>query len=93
MSKYGLVVLSGPLRIVRRGGYQDEVLGWRRRAAIELCARLLVVPHDAGSLQTLHTLSPLCFTQDDEMMMEINRKRLVVYNLEGIMHRLLSHLH
>ncbi|KAI8561467.1 hypothetical protein RHMOL_Rhmol04G0342000 [Rhododendron molle] len=57
--------------------YNNEVLGLKGFGVTELCTRLLVVPYDTRSV---HTLTPLCFTKDGEMMNVIDRKRLVVYN-------------
>ncbi|KAF7145439.1 hypothetical protein RHSIM_Rhsim04G0210000 [Rhododendron simsii] len=48
-----------------------------------------VVCHGEGNVQ-FKTLTPLCFTGDGGVMMEIDRKRLVVYNIEEKTCRLLS---
>lgn len=82
MSKYGLGVLSGSLRVVCHREYNVEALGLRRSGAIELSVRLFVIPYDTGSLP-LKNLTSLCFTKNGEVIKEIDRKRLVAYNLEG----------
>ncbi|XP_058213024.1 F-box protein CPR1-like isoform X1 [Rhododendron vialii] len=89
--KYGLGVLGGSLCVACHGEGSVEVLGLKKGGAVESWEKLFVVPYNAGDLQ-FKTLTPLCFTGDGEVMMEIDRKRLVVYNIEEKTCRLLSYL-
>ncbi|KAI8561452.1 hypothetical protein RHMOL_Rhmol04G0340800 [Rhododendron molle] len=91
VSKYGLGVLDGSLCVVCHGEGNVEVLGLKKGGAVESWEKLFVVPYSAGDLQ-FKTLTPLCFTGDGGVMMEIDRKRLVVYNIEEKTWRLLSYL-
>lgn len=89
--KYGLGVLSGSLCVSCHGEKNVEVLGFKKCDGVESWVRLFVVSYDAVSMQ-FKTLMPLCFTKDGEVVMEIDRESLVVYNLEEKTYRLVCHL-
>lgn len=89
--KYGLGVLSGSLCVSCHGEKNVEVLGFKKCDGVESWVRLFVVSYNAGSMQ-FKTLMPLCFTKDGEVVMEIDRESLVVYNLEEKTYRLVCHL-
>ncbi|KAF7145154.1 hypothetical protein RHSIM_Rhsim04G0208900 [Rhododendron simsii] len=92
--EYDLVVLRGSLCVVCHRGLQGE--GWGLQVEVwelgkcgdmDVWVRLFVVIN--GESLVFRTLKPLCFTEEGEVIMAVDRKRLVVYNLKERTHRLL----
>lgn len=87
VKEYSLGVLRGCLCVVCNKEYRVEVLGFGMCGGMETWVRLFFV--NASESLRFRTSNPLCFTEKGEVIMALDRKRLVVYNLGERTHRLL----
>ncbi|KAL7178001.1 hypothetical protein ACSBR2_031206 [Camellia fascicularis] len=93
ISKFDLGVLGGCLSIVCHREHYVEVLLLKRYRMIESWTKLFVICYENSGHLSFKTLKPLCFTKNGEVLMEIDRKRLVVYNLEESSYRFVEFSH